>query len=134
MGGALLLNGIVTSRVEIDQAGFYGAHVEVKESGQGGHSTVTLVIKNEVMCVKRGDRPLVMFPDLVYILDPVTGEGLMSTELQEGCAVAIVAAPCSPVVREALSSELGRIAFSPTRYGETADFTPIEDLRTKDVR
>ncbi len=128
VGGVPLLRGRVTVRTEIAQQGFYVAVVELAGAGEDEGRALELVIKNEVMCAKRSGEPLVIFPDLVYLLDPATGEGVMSIDLVEGCEVCVLGAPCAQVVREAIRSESGRAAFSSTRYGESFDFTPIEEL------
>ena len=128
IGGTPLLRGRVISRREIEQLGFFTAHVEIEDRLPNRTERLTLVIKNEVMCVKREDTPLVLFPDLVYVLDPASGEGVMSTELVEGREVDILGAPCAPAVRRAIESEAGRVAFASERYGESYEFVPMEDL------
>lgn len=128
VGGTPLIRGRVTTRTEIKQQGFFVAHASLEGTGGYEGSRLDLIIKNEVMCAKQGDKPLVLFPDFVYLLDPTTGEGVMSTELIEGREVSVLGAPCTSVVREALHSEEGKMAFSAARYGESFEFVPIERL------
>jgi DUF917 family protein len=128
LDATLLIRGQVVSRKEIAQQGFFVAHVGIDGTDEDQGDRLDLVIKNEVMCAKRGGKPLVLFPDLLYILDPATGEGLMTPELVTGRDVAVLAAPCAGVVREALRSERGRRAFASERYGESFDYVPIEKL------
>ena len=80
------------------------------------------------MSVKCEGKTMVMFPDLAFLIDPETGEGLMSTDLMKGREVAVLASPCSSVVREAALSPVGRAAFSPSRYGEEGRYTPLDEL------
>ncbi|UCF09330.1 MAG: DUF917 domain-containing protein, partial [Candidatus Bipolaricaulota bacterium] len=92
MGGAPLIRGRVVSREEIAQQGFFVAHLGIEGVSEDEGTHLDLVVKNEVMCAKRDGKPLVLFPDLLYILDPTTGEGLMTPELVTGCDVAVLAA------------------------------------------
>jgi hypothetical protein len=53
----------------------------------------------------------------------------MSTELTEGVSVSLVGTRCHERLREALRSEVGALAFSPSRYGyPELEYQPIEEL------
>ena len=134
VGGRPLFRGRVQSRREIEQQGFFTACVELEGSAEYAGERLSLIIKNEIMCAKVGDRPLVLFPDLVYVLDPGSGEGVMSVELIPGREVGVLGAPCAPVLREAIRSDDGRAAFAADRYGEDYDYVPIEQLLEEPFR
>jgi DUF917 family protein len=112
--------------------GFYVARVNLKGLGRYTGGNLDLVVKNEVMCVKRGNRPIVLFPDFVLLLNPQTLEGVMTPDLTEGREVLVIGVPCHSVVREALDSPLGTEAFSSARYGESVEYVPIEELLAKE--
>jgi DUF917 family protein len=87
------------------------------------------VIKNETMFLAIDDRPRAYFPDLVLMLEPSTGRGLMSVELRVGSPVALVVVPCHPRLRRAVLSGTADEAFSPARYGRPQDrYRPLEEL------
>ena len=70
-----------------------------------------------------------IFPDLVCLLEPGTGRGIMSVEVQVGTPLALVGLACHPRLRRAAQSELGARAFSPDRYGRPElSYQPIESL------
>jgi len=131
VNGYPLLHGKVQYISERSVSGFYVVHAMVEGIGRDTGQTLELVIKNEVMCVKRGDQPLVVFPDLVLLLDPQTLEGVMTPELILDREVLLIATPCHPVVRESLQSPTGAEAFSSARYGESIAYVPVEDLLEK---
>jgi len=129
VGGTLLHAGQIVSMQEEETMGFYFTTAAVAGAGAFGGSTGELVIKNETMMLSIDGEPKAYFPDLVLLLDAVTGRGIMSVELKVGSRVALVGVPCHPRLREALHTAQGRIAFSPSRYGRTHDeYKPIEDL------
>jgi uncharacterized protein len=88
-----------------------------------------IVIKNEAMALFIEGQLATIFPDLVCILDPQTGSGLMSAELREGQDLALVVAACHPRLRGALASDVAQRAFSPARFGlPQFDNRPIAEL------
>jgi hypothetical protein len=130
LGATPLLRGRVAALDEEEHAGFYVTGVEIVGDASDVGRAGRLLIKNETMAFFRDGQPLAMFPDRVLMLDPVSGRGLMSVELAPGTEVVLLGAPAHPRLRAAATgSELGRIAFSPARYG-LADlaYTPLEEL------
>jgi len=74
-------------------------------------------------------RPVVMFPDLICLVNPETGHGLMSASLKEGMPVAVAAVAAHERLRYAASTEVGKKAFSPARYGHPElEYLPMEEI------
>ena len=129
LGGVLLFSGSVASVEEEEKMGFYYTVVDL--SGAGAHEGLAarLVIKNETMLLSIEGSVRAIFPDMVCLLEPSTGRGVMSVELAEGKAISLVGVRCHARLREALQSEEGARAFSPARYGfQDLQYRPIEDL------
>ncbi len=129
VGGKLHFAGHIESLKEEEALGFYFTTARLMgDHGDSGH-TAELVIKNETMHLAIDGRSRVFFPDLVLMLDPETGRGLMSVELAVGRQVALVAVPCHPRLRQAVLSKRAEAAFSPARYGRPNDhYRPMEEL------
>ncbi len=129
IGGVLLFVGEITRLDEEEKLGFYFTTATVQGKNASDGRTARLVIKNETMLLEIDGKVRVMFPDLVLLLDPATGRGLMSVELKAGTSVALVGVPCHPRLREAVRSEVGAKAFSPARYGRPdLAYRPMEEL------
>lgn len=129
LGGVRLFVGTVTSLREEEKMGFYYtiASLEGKEEFTG--RIARLVIKNETMLLSIDEKVKVFFPDLVCMLEPATGRGVMSVDLEVGTPLVLVGAPCHERLRQAVQSEIGAVAFSPARYGyPELKYQPIETL------
>lgn len=127
-GGTLLLRGTVVEVSGEDRGGFYVTWVTLEEAGSPTCS-MRLVIKNETMAGWLNGRLVAVFPDLLCLLDPATGRGIMSVELAPGLPVCVVGVPCHPRLREALGTPEGAAAFSGARYGcPDLEYRPIEEL------
>ena len=115
----------IQSIQEDEWQGFYFTRVAL----EGG---VDITIKNETMALFVDGQPATVFPDLICMLDPATGRGLMSVDLKVGDEVAIVAAACHPRLRQARASQAGRVAFSPARFGQPdLVYEEVESLLAK---
>jgi len=128
LGGFPLFHGEVEALVKKDSPGFYAGEVHLRGIGRDSGRQLTLVVKNEVMCAKDGEEPLVIFPDLVLVLEPGTLEGLMTPVLIPGKEVLVAAVPCHQRLREALFTSVGAEAFAASRYGEEFAYVPVEEL------
>jgi hypothetical protein len=129
LGGRLLHGGEITTMTEEESMGFYFTTAEIQGTGGFAGQRADLVIKNETMMLSIEGEPKVYFPDLVLLLEPNTGRGIMSIELKVGSHVSLVGVPCHPRLREAAQSPEGRLAFSPARYGRAQEqYRPIESL------
>ncbi len=129
VNGALILVGEISALREGESIGFYFTTAVIEAQGELSKSKIELIIKNETMMLRIDGETKALFPDLLLMLDPGSGRGLMSIELGVGSPLALIGVPCHPRLREAAASPQGRLAFSPTRYGQTDEiYRPIESL------
>ena len=129
VGGTLLFSGEIRSLQEKEALGFYFTTAELSGQGDSAGHQAQLVIKNETMYLAIDGAARAYFPDLVLMLEPGTGRGIMSVELQVGSLVSLVGVPCHPRLRQAVLSGRAEAAFSPTRYGRPDDrYRPLEEL------
>jgi hypothetical protein len=114
---------------EQEALGFYFTSAELRGQGEFAAHTAQLVIKNESMYLSIDGAARAYFPDLVLLLEPGTGRGIMSVELQVGSLVSLLGVPCHPRLRQAVLSGQAEAAFSPARYGRPDDhYRPLEEL------
>lgn len=124
-----LFSGVVEQVEGEDVGGFYVTRVRVRGDGTETGRVLETVIKNETMAVWIDGKIRVVFPDIAFILDTKTGDGLMSATLKEGQQISFLGKPCHPRVRKALESREGRAAFSGERYGcPELRYVPFETL------
>lgn len=129
LGGVFLHSGEITAMTEEESMGFYFTTARIRGSGRFASQQAELVIKNETMMLSINGEPKAYFPDLVLLLEPDTGRGMMSIELAVGSQVSLVGLPCHPRLRESAQSPEGMVAFSPARYGRARDaYRPIGEL------
>lgn len=128
-GYALLKRGDITAIDEDDSGGFLRQTVSVAGCERDSGKRLQLVIKNEVMFCQAEGREVAIFPDLILIIDPDTGSGVMSSELEMGQEIGIILAPCHPRLREAVKDQRGSVAFNPARFGfADLQYRPLEIL------
>jgi len=129
LGGVSLFSGAVVALAEEERMGFYFTVATLAGNSQWTGQTAQLVIKNETMLLTVEDQIRAMFPDLVCLLEPGTGRGVMSIEVEVGTPLTLVGLPCHPRLRRSAQSEMGARAFSPERYGRPElVYQPIELL------
>jgi len=127
--GHELFKGTVVQVSAEDRGGFYITNVDLKGHGLSAGLEARLVIKNETMVLWVDDDLKAVFPDLVCMLDPQTGEGIMSVDIAEGKEMVLVGTPCHARLRQGLNTEMGREAFGGARYGHPeVTYVPIEEL------
>lgn len=127
MKGQTLTTGTIEKVTGEDRAGHWHVTVQIKPDDKKGKMEVT--VKNEYMMFTCDGKPVVMFPDLICMHDPKTGYGIMSSNLKEGIRVTVTAVPAHERLRHAGSTEIGRKAFHPTRYGHPElEYKPMEQI------
>lgn len=113
LGSSRQFRGMIRSLREEEHLGFYFTTVSL----QNADRMAELVIKNETMLFREQGEIVCMFPDVVVMLEPGTGRGVMSVELHEGLELVLLALPCHPRLQAAALTETGRAAMGPARYG-----------------
>ncbi len=110
--------GRVVSLREEEHLGFYFTTAVLEGSGTYTGHRAELVIKNETMLLRLDGQEICIFPDIVVLLEPGTGRGVMSVELRTDLELAVLALPCHPRLQAAACSEIGRVAMAPARFGQ----------------
>lgn len=121
-GKVLLERGRILNIEERDEGGWLYQNVNLIENDK----RVRIIVKNEAMLCFVNDDPVCIFPDLVMMVDPDTGMGVMSSELRGKREISVVLAPCHQRLREAIKSARGETAFSPALYGyKDLEYVPL---------
>lgn len=129
--GIHFLKGQVVKVTGEDRGGFYLTVVELQGQGLFEGRKAKLVIKNETMALWVDGELKVLFPDMVCMLTE-DGRGIMSVDIKEGMVMNLVGMPCHPRLRASATSDIGREAFSPARYGfPELEYLPLEELNKK---
>lgn len=109
--------GRVTALREEEHMGFYFTTVSLQGVGPYAGHNAELTVKNEVMLYRLDGEVVCIFPDMVVLLEPSSGRGVMSVEIREGLELVLLALPCHPRLQEAALSPEGREAMGPARFG-----------------
>lgn len=128
-GAVEIFQGQINSFNEKEAEGFYFTELELQGVDLYDGDNGKLIIKNEAMAFWKNKQLKAVFPDLLCILEPTTGRGVMSVELKIGLEIVLMGLPCHERLREAIKTSKGKIAFNPARYGQpNLTFIPIEKL------
>lgn len=112
-----------------DVKAHYLAKATLEGIGDYAGKTMEIIFKNEAMLAKIDGQVVAVFPDLICMLDPETGKGIMTANIKPGTKMVVLGAPAHQRLRECLKDKIGREAFSPARYGfPKVKYEPIEVL------
>ncbi len=129
LNGQLLFRGVVEEIQEEDRGGFLHTRARLAGADRWAQSSSELTIKNEVMLCMIDGKIRTVFPDLLCLLEPATGRGVMTSELRKGMELFVVGVACHPRMREALQDPIGAKALGPARFGHPdVVYHPIEEL------
>lgn len=129
MQAVYLFEGVINDIRGEDKGGFYVTNISIAGDNKYKGQSARMVIKNETMALWIDGSLKVIFPDLVCMLDPESGEGIMSVDLEKGKPLSLLGAPCHPRLRESLQSPAAVEAFGGARYGHPEiSFVPMEEL------
>lgn len=106
--------------------GFLRGKASLEGLGEDTGSKMIVHFQNEFAVAYKDDKPVVMTPDLICMLDTVSGEGIGTDIIRFGQRVTVLALPAPPVF---LSPE-GLEAVGPKAFGFDIEFTSVfgEDL------
>ncbi|MFV1858537.1 MAG: DUF917 domain-containing protein [Anaerolineales bacterium] len=110
---------------EEQHMGFYFTTVGLElPDGRAGE----MVIKNETMMLSVNNDVICTFPDRILMLEPGTGRGVMSMELETGMELVLLVVPAHPRLQAAAQTDQGRSSMAPARYGRPdLDYRPLAE-------
>jgi uncharacterized protein len=127
--GIKLFHGRVTDIQGEDRGGFYITKVTLNGQNNFKGLKAKIVIKNEVMALWVDGVLKSVFPDLVCMLNPLSGSAIMSTEIAINREMILIGKKCHERLRESLENAQGAEAFQGNRYGyPEIIYSPIEKL------
>lgn len=121
--GYLLFKGEVAKKEWWDKGGYMYGEVTLSGAGEYKGKGMRVWFKNENHMTWLDEKPFVMSPDLIQLMDSKTGDPLTNTDIQEGMSVSVVGIP-NPKYR----TEEGLRLMGPVHYGFDYQYTPIEKL------
>lgn len=127
--GFKLFTGKVKEMSGMDVKAHYLAKATLEGVGDFSGMTMEITFKNEAMLARINKKAVAIFPDLICMVDPKTGKGLMTANLKVGMNMTVIGIPAHERLRECLKNKVCREAFSPKRFGVAdVEYEPIEIL------
>lgn len=127
--GGCVFRGVVSEVMNSTGGGFYTTTVRLQGDAGSNVHDAKLTIQNEAMLLELDGQIATIFPDLICMLDPSSGRGLLSTELRPETPVALITVACHPRLREAAMSPAGQANLGPSTFGfPELRYKPVEDL------
>ncbi|MBS7538246.1 DUF917 domain-containing protein [Ancylobacter lacus] len=119
--GALLLRGKVEDVSRRMAEGFVRGQARLGGTGTDAGRTLLIDFQNEFSAAREDGAVLASVPDLITILDAVTGEAIGAEVIRYGQRVAVIALPADPI----MTSPAGLAAVGPRAFGFDFDYTPF---------
>ena len=119
--GKLLFTGKITDVERRATEGFLRGKAKLEGLGPDAGSDMVVHFQNEFSVAFRGDQPVVMTPDLICLLDTVSGEGIGTDVIRFGQRVSVLALPAP----EVFLSEAGLAAVGPRAFGFDIPFKSV---------
>lgn len=123
-----MFQGTVTKSDQKGERGFNWVDVEMTGVRQYAGHTYKVFVKNENIISWLDGQPDILPPDLIYNLDPATGDavsGVVMGNFPIGKEVVIVGRAASPMWRTPKGLEI----FSPNHFGFDVAYRSIEELQ-----
>lgn len=119
--GRRMFTGKVVDVERRTTAGFLRGRAVLEGLGDDRGSRYTLHFQNEFSVGERDGAPEVMTPDLICVLDSVSGDGIGTDVLRFGQRVSVLALPAPPVFTTARGLEL----VGPRAFGFDFDYRSV---------
>lgn len=120
-GGKQLFRGKVTDVDRTTTGGFLRGTATIEGLDGDRGSTLTLAFQNEWAVAFRDGEPIAMTPDLVCLLDSVSGEAIGTETVRYGQRVTAVALPAPAI----LQTPKGLQHVGPRAFGYDIDFRSV---------
>lgn len=118
--------------VDIERAfdgGFTKGHATLEGLGNDRGDSFELSFQNEMLLARRNGQLAAVTPDLISVLDSVTGRPITTETLKYGARVHVIGMAC----HEKWRTPKGLETAGPDYFGYPVDFVPIEELSRKDL-
>ena len=119
--GKLILRGKILDIDRRTTEGFLRGRARIEGLDEFRARAVSIEFQNEYAIVLEGTKPLVMTPDLICVLDTVSGEAIGTETLRYGQRVTIIALPAPPI----LTTKAGLDHVGPRAFGHPYDFKSV---------
>lgn len=119
--GLLLFEGKVVDVERRTTEGFLRGRASLEGVGRDAGARFSLMFQNEFSVGYREDEPVVMTPDLICVVDSVSGDGVGTDVLRYGQRVTVIALPAP----EVFLSPAGLEFVGPRAFGFDLDFRTV---------
>jgi DUF917 family protein len=119
--GKVLYQGKVSDVERRATEGFLRGRTRFQGSGDWRGATMRIDFQNEWIVAWIDDEPVAMSPDLICVLDGVTGEAIGTETIRYGQRVTVIALPPPPV----FLSPKGLTHVGPRAFGYDLDFRSV---------
>lgn len=120
-GGRVMFRGKVADVSRRTTEGFLRGHALLDGLDDDINASFRLDFQNEFSVGWQDDRPVVMTPDLICVLDSISGEAIGTETLRYGQRVTVLALPAPPVLMTARGLDL----VGPRAFGYDLDFVSV---------
>jgi DUF917 family protein len=122
--GYFLFQGKIVKKEDTDHDGYYWGTNTVKGAGRFSGHTFKYFYKNENHVTWLDEKPFVTSPDIVAVIDSVSGEPITNPKSRVGDSVSVYGMKSDKRFRTAAALDV----LGPRHFGFAYDFSPIEEL------
>ena len=120
-GGRKLFTGKVVDVERRTSEGFLRGRARIEGLAADAGREFTVLFQNEFFLGRLGERPVVMTPDLICVVDAVSGDGIGTEAIRYGQRISVLALPGPEVFR----SEAGLAVVGPRAFGVDLDYVSV---------
>lgn len=124
LGAFRLFDGKVADLQREVRGGFTRGVAHLAGLGADKGGTLRLDFQNEMLLARVDDRPVAVTPDLIAVLDLVTGRPITTETLRYGARVTVIGLPAHSWWR----TERGLETAGPAYFGYDVPWAPVEEL------
>jgi DUF917 family protein len=124
LGGLVVFSGKVADVERRTMEGFARGRMRVEGVDEHAGEDLVVEFQNENLIARRAGEVLATVPDLITVVDDLSGAPITTEELRYGLRVRVIAAPC----HERWRSQAGLDLVGPRYFGYDVDYVPVERL------
>lgn len=122
-GGWVLFKGKVVEKTWENREGYMWGETSIKGSGIKPGSTLKVWFKNENHMTWLDNKPWIMSPDIIEIINQKTGEPITNTDIKSGDSVSVIGMKAA---HDIFREPAGLDVLGPKHFGFDVQYTPIE--------